>query len=145
MKLVKENKMTEQTFVMVKPDGVLRGKIGDIIMRIENKGYRIVAMKMLTPTAELLAQHYAEHVNKPFYPALVDYMTSGPVVAIIAEGEQVVAGWRHMMGETNPTLATPGTIRGDFGREWQAEAMMNLVHGSDSVASAQREINLWFT
>lgn len=136
--------MTERTFMMIKPDGVQRAKVGEIIRRIENKGYKIVALKMMTPTPALLAQHYAEHVEKPFYPALVNYMTSGPVVAMIGEGNEIISGWRHLMGQTDPTQALPGTIRGDLGRAWDAEAMMNLVHGSDSVASANREIALWF-
>lgn len=139
-----EDNMTEKTLMLIKPDGVQRAKVGEIIQRIENKGYQIVDMKMLTPTKALLDVHYAEHVGKPYYPSLVDYMTSGPVVVMIGEGTNIVAGWRTLMGETNPTKAAPGTIRGDFGREWPQEAMMNVVHGSDSVASAQREISLWF-
>ena len=136
--------MTERTFMMIKPDGVQRAKVGEIIRRIEAKGYQIVDMKMLTPTPELLAQHYAEHVDKPFYPDLVTYMTSGPVVAMIGEGNEIIAGWRNMMGATDPTKALPGTIRGDLARAWDAAAIMNLVHGSDSESSAKREIALWF-
>lgn len=136
--------MTERTFMMIKPDGVQRAKVGDIIRRIEAKGYQIVAMKMLTPTPALLAQHYAEHVDKPFYPDLVTYMASGPVVAMIGEGTEVIAGWRSLMGATDPTKALPGTIRGDLARAWDAAAIMNLVHGSDSEAAAKREIALWF-
>ncbi|MEN2370331.1 nucleoside-diphosphate kinase [Leuconostoc lactis] len=136
--------MTERTFMMIKPDGVQRAKVGEIIRRIEAKGYQIVDMKMLTPTPELLAQHYAEHVDKPFYPDLVTYMTSGPVVAMIGEGNEIIAGWRNMMGATDPTKALPGTIRGDLARAWDAAAIMNLVHGSDSEAATKREIALWF-
>ena len=136
--------MIERTFMMIKPDGVQRAKVGEIIRRIEAKGYQIVAMKMLTPTPELLAQHYAEHVDKPFYPDLVTYMTPGPVVAMIGEGDEIIAGWRNMMGATDPTKALPGTIRGDLARAWDAAAIMNLVHGSDSEAAAKREIALWF-
>lgn len=140
----KENNMTEQTLMLIKPDGVKRAMIGNIINRVENKGYRIIDMKMVVPTEQLLNKHYAEHVGKSFYPALLEYMTSGPVVVMIGEGTNVVAGWRAMMGETNPTSAMPGTIRGDLGREWDEPAMMNVVHGSDSVTTAKYEISLWF-
>lgn len=136
--------MTERTFMMIKPDGVKRAKIGEIIKRIENKGYHITKMKMVLPDEKLLAQHYAEHVGKSFYPSLLRYMTSGPVIAMVCEGTNIVAGWRTLMGTTNPTKAAPGTIRGDLGREWDVEAMMNIVHGSDSVEAAEREIALWF-
>jgi len=137
--------MTERTLMLIKPDGVKRGKIGEIIRRIENKGYQIIDMKMVVPTEKLLNLHYAEHVGKPYYPSLVNYMMSGPVVVMIGEGTNIISGWRTLMGETNPTKAAPGTIRGDLGREWEEKAMMNIVHGSDSVLSAEREINLWFT
>jgi len=137
--------MTERTLMLIKPDGVKRGKMGEIIRRIENKGYQISAMKMVVPTEELLNLHYAEHVGKPYYPSLVNYMMSGPVVVMIGEGTNIISGWRTLMGETNPTKAAPGTIRGDLGREWEEKAMMNIVHGSDSAMSAEREINLWFT
>jgi len=137
--------MTERTLMLIKPDGVKRGKIGEIIRRIENKGYQIIDMKMVVPTEKLLNSHYAEHVGKPYYPSLVNYMLSGPVVVMIGEGTNIISGWRTLMGETNPTKAAPGTIRGDLGREWEEKAMMNIVHGSDSVLSAEREINLWFT
>ena len=137
--------MTERTLMLIKPDGVKRGKIGEIIRRIENKGYQIIAMKMVVPTEKLLNLHYAEHVGKSYYPSLVSYMMSGPVVVMIGEGTNIISGWRTLMGETNPTKAAPGTIRGDLGREWEEKAMMNIVHGSDSAMSAEREINLWFT
>lgn len=137
--------MTERTLMLIKPDGVKRGKIGEIIRRIENKGYQIIAMKMVVPTEKLLNLHYAEHVGKSYYPSLVSYMMSGPVVVMIGEGTNIISGWRTLMGETNPTKAAPGTIRGDLGREWEEKAMMNIVHGSDSVLSAECEINLWFT
>ncbi|CUW20307.1 MULTISPECIES: nucleoside-diphosphate kinase [Leuconostoc gelidum group] len=137
--------MTERTLMLIKPDGVKRGKIGEIIRRIENKGYQIIDMKMVVPTEKLLNSHYAEHVGKPYYPSLVNYMMSGPVVVMIGEGTNIISGWRTLMGETNPTKAAPGTIRGDLGREWEEKAMMNIVHGSDSAMSAEREINLWFT
>ncbi|CBL91250.1 nucleoside diphosphate kinase [Leuconostoc gasicomitatum] len=137
--------MTERTLMLIKPDGVKRGKIGEIIRRIENKGYQIIDMKMVVPTEKLLNLHYAEHVGKPYYPSLVNYMMSGPVVVMIGEGTNIISGWRTLMGETNPTKAAPGTIRGDLGREWEEKAMMNIVHGSDSAMSAEHEINLWFT
>ncbi|CUW06980.1 Nucleoside diphosphate kinase [Leuconostoc inhae] len=137
--------MTERTLMLIKPDGVKRGKIGEIVRRIENKGYQIIDMKMVVPTEKLLNSHYAEHVGKPYYPSLVNYMMSGPVVVMIGEGTNIISGWRTLMGETNPTKAAPGTIRGDLGREWEEKAMMNIVHGSDSAMSAEREINLWFT
>ncbi|MBZ5943543.1 nucleoside-diphosphate kinase [Leuconostoc gelidum subsp. gasicomitatum] len=137
--------MTERTLMLIKPDGVKRGKIGEIIRRIENKGYQIIDMKMVVPTEKLLNSHYAEHVGKPYYPSLVNYMLSGPVVVMIGEGTNIISGWRTLMGETNPTKAAPGTIRSDLGREWEEKAMMNIVHGSDSAMSAEREINLWFT
>ena len=137
--------MTERTLMLIKPDGVKRGKSGEIIRRIENKGYQIIDMKMVVPTEKLLNSHYAEHVGKPYYPSLVNYMLSGPVVVMIGEGTNIISGWRTLMGETNPTKAAPGTIRGDLGREWEEKAMMNIVHGSDSAMSAEREINLWFT
>ena len=134
----------ERTLVLVKPDGVTRGLIGEVIRRIEAKGYRIVALERRTATPELLARHYAEHVGKPFYQPLVDFMLSGPVVALVAEGQRVVEGFRSLAGATEPTAAAPGTIRGDLGRDWGATVVQNIVHGSDSPESAAREIALWF-
>jgi nucleoside-diphosphate kinase len=136
--------MSEQTLVIVKPDGVARGAVGEILRRIEAKGYRIVALDMRRATPSLLAEHYAEHVGKPFYDPLVEFMLSGPVVALIAEGERVVEGFRALAGATDPTVALPGTIRGDLGRDWGLKVVQNLVHGSDSVESAAREIALWY-
>ena len=136
--------MTEQTLVLVKPDGVKRNLIGEIIRRIETKGYVIVDMKMLTPSRELLAQHYAEHEGKPFYEPLVEFMASGDVVALRVEGNRVIEGFRTLAGATDPTAALPGTIRGDLGRDWGLKVQQNLVHGSDSVESATRELALWF-
>jgi nucleoside-diphosphate kinase len=136
--------MPEQTLVLVKPDGVARGTVGEILRRIEAKGYRIVALDMRRATPELLAQHYAEHLGKPFYQPLVEFMLSGPVVALIAEGERVIEGFRALAGATDPTVALPGTIRGDLGRDWGLKVVQNLVHGSDSAESAAREIPLWF-
>lgn len=134
----------ERTLVLVKPDGVARGLSGEVIRRIEAKGYRIVALQLRAATPDLLAQHYAEHVGKPFYRPLVDFMLSGPVVALVAEGQRVVEGFRSLAGATDPTAAAPGTIRGDLGRDWGQSVQKNLVHGSDSAESAAREISLWF-
>lgn len=134
----------ERTLVLVKPDGVARGAVGRVLARIEAKGYRIVALQLRRADAPLLEQHYAEHVGKPFYGPLVDFMMSGPVVALVAEGDRVVEGFRALAGATDPTVAAPGTIRGDLGRDWGGAVQHNLVHGSDSPASAAREIALWF-
>jgi nucleoside-diphosphate kinase len=134
----------ERTLVLVKPDGVARGLVGEVIRRVEAKGYRLVALEIRLPSAELLAEHYAEHVHKPFYGPLVQFMSSGPVVAMVAEGQRIVEGFRSLAGATDPTAALPGTIRGDLGRDWGLAVVQNIVHGSDSVESAQREIKLWF-
>lgn len=136
--------MTQQTLVLIKPDGVKRNLIGEIIRRIEAKGYTIVALKKFTPSRELLAAHYAEHKGKPFYEPLVDFMASGDVVAMCIEGNRVIEGFRTLAGATDPTVALPGTIRGDLGRDWGLKVQQNLVHGSDSEESATREIALWF-
>ena len=136
--------MTEQTLVLLKPDAVKRNLIGEIISRIEAKGYVIVDMKKITPTRELLAQHYAEHEGKPFYEPLVEFMASGDVVALRVEGHRVIEGFRALAGATDPTVALPGTIRGDLGRDWGVKVQQNLVHGSDSIESATRELALWF-
>lgn len=130
----------EQTFVMVKPDGVQRNLVGKVIMRLEAKGYRLAALKMLQLTREEAGEHYREHVGKKFYAGLVDYITSGPVVAMVWEGKGVVAGVRTLMGVTDPNQAAPGTIRGDFA----VEVGRNVVHGADSPESAQREIAIYF-
>ena len=136
--------MTERTLILVKPDGVERNLTGQVLARFERKGYRIAELKMLVPSRELLEQHYAEHKGKPFYEPLVSYMGSGPVVALVLEGNGVVEGARTLMGSSHPTTAAPGTIRGDFGRDWGESVQKNLVHGSDSAESADREIALWF-
>lgn len=136
--------MAEQTLILVKPDGVARGTVGAVLRRVEAKGYRIVALELRRATRELLAEHYAEHLGKPFYEPLVEFMLSGPVVALIAEGERVIEGFRALAGATDPTAAAPGTIRGDLGRDWGLPVVQNLVHGSDSPTSAAREIPLWF-
>lgn len=130
----------ERTLVVVKPDGVRRGKVGDILHRLERKGLRILAMKTLTVVPELAQRHYAEHEGKPFYPALMQHITSGPVVAIAIEGRSAVSVVRLIVGATNPQLAAPGTIRGDLALGITA----NLVHASDSTESAARELALYF-
>jgi nucleoside-diphosphate kinase len=134
----------ERTLVLVKPDGVARGLTGEVLRRIEAKGYRIVALELRTATPKLLAEHYAEHVGKAFYQPLVEFMLSGPVVAAVAEGQRVIEGFRALAGATDPTAALPGTIRGDLGRDWGVSVQKNLVHGSDSAGSAMRELALWF-
>ena len=135
---------TERTLVLVKPDGVRRGLSGEVLRRIEAKGYTLVAVEMKQATREMLAQHYAEHEGKPFYEPLVEFMLSGPVVAMVVEGERVVEGFRALAGATDPTAALPGTIRGDLGRDWGLAVQQNLVHGSDATESAEREISIWF-
>lgn len=136
--------VAERTLVLVKPDGVRRGLSGEILRRIEAKGYTLRAVQLKNATTELLAAHYAEHEGKPFYAPLVEFMMSGPVLAVVAEGEGVIPGFRSLAGATNPTDAAPGTIRGDLGRDWGTAVQQNLVHGSDSTESAAREIALWF-
>lgn len=137
--------MKEQTLVLIKPDGVARSLTGEIIARIEQKGYVVTGLKMLTPTPAQLAAHYAEHEGKPFYAPLIEFMSSGPIVALRVEGERVIEGFRSLAGATDPTTAAPGTIRGDLGRDWGEKVQKNLVHGSDSVASASRELGIWFS
>lgn len=134
----------EHTLVLVKPDGYARGLTGEVLRRIEAKGYTLAALKVITATAERLSQHYIEHVNKHFYPELVADMMSGPMVCVVVEGNRVIEGIRAMAGATNPTLAAPGTIRGDFGRDWGDGSVRNIVHSSDSTTSADREIAIWF-
>jgi nucleoside-diphosphate kinase len=135
---------TEKTLILVKPDGVRRGLVGEVISRIETKGYAIDAVRMLQADAALLEKHYAEHVGKPFYEPLVEFMMSGPIVAIVASGNRVIEGFRSLAGVTDPTVAAPGTIRGDLARDQGTKVMQNLVHGSDSPESAAREIAIFF-
>jgi nucleoside-diphosphate kinase len=137
--------MKEQTLVLIKPDGVARSLTGEIIRRIESKGYQVTGLKMLSPTPEQLASHYAEHEGKPFYAPLIEFMSSGPIVALRVEGDRVIEGFRSLAGATDPTTAAPGTIRGDLGRDWGEKVQKNLVHGSDSVESANRELEIWFS
>ncbi|OBF55225.1 nucleoside-diphosphate kinase [Mycobacterium sp. 852002-53434_SCH5985345] len=133
--------MTERTLVLIKPDGVQRQLVGEIIGRIERKGLSIAALELRRVSEDLAAEHYAEHEGKPFFGSLLEFITSGPVVAAIVEGPRAIAAFRQLAGGTDPVeKATPGTIRGDFGLETQ----FNLVHGSDSTDSAKREIALWF-
>jgi len=133
--------VTERTLVLIKPDGVQRQLIGEIISRIERKGLTIAALELRHVSEELAGQHYAEHKGKPFFESLLEMITSGPVVAAIVEGPRAIAAFRQLAGGTDPVeQATPGTIRGDFGLETQ----FNVVHGSDSTDSAKREIALWF-
>ena len=134
----------EETLVLVKPDGVARGLSGEILRRIEAKGYTIVDLRMVTPARELLEAHYEEHQGKPFFEPLVEFMMSGPVVAARVSGNRVIEGFRSLAGTTDPTTAAPGTIRGDLGRDWGLAVQQNLVHGSDSTLSAERELALWF-
>ena len=130
----------EKTFVMVKPDGVRRHLVGEVIKRIEDKGYSLVEMKLFTIDEDLAKRHYAEHTEKPFFGELVSFITSGPVVAMVVEGDDAVKGARQIMGATNPLEAVPGSIRGDFA----SVITENIVHGSDSPESATREIGLFF-
>ena len=136
--------MTQQTLVLIKPDGVKRNLIGEIIARLEAKGYTVADLKKFTPSLELLHSHYSEHAGKPFFEPLVEFMSSGDVVAIKLEGHRVIEGFRSLAGATDPTVAAPGTIRGDLGRDWGLKVQQNLVHGSDSEESATRELALWF-
>ena len=132
--------MTQRTLVLVKPDGVARGLVGEVLSRIERKGFRIVALELRNLTREVAEAHYGEHADKPFFADLVDFITSGPLVAAVVEGTEVIASWRAMMGATNPANAAPGTIRGDLASEMQN----NVTHGSDSPESAAREVDLFF-
>ena len=136
--------ISEKTLILVKPDGVHRGLVGEIISRVERKGYAIDAVRMLQADRAILELHYAEHVGKPFYEPLVEFMMSGPVVAIVASGNRVIEGFRSIAGVTDPTIADPGTIRGDLARDQGTKVVQNLVHGSDSPESAAREIQIFF-
>ena len=136
--------MTERTLILIKPDGVARGLSGEILRRVEAKGYVLVALRLELASEDLLAKHYAEHAGKPFYDPLMEFMLSGPTLAVVAEGERVIEGFRSLAGVTDPTAAAPGTIRGDLGRQWPTAVLQNLVHGSDSAESAAREIGIWF-
>ncbi len=133
--------MSDRTLILVKPDGVQRSLVGEVLSRIERKGLKIIALDLRMVSIDLAEQHYAEHAQKPFFTDLVSFITSGPVVAAVVEGTRAVAAFRQLAGGTDPVdKATPGTIRGDYGLQTQ----FNLVHGSDSSESAAREIGLWF-
>lgn len=133
--------LVSRTFVMVKPDGVRRGLVGRIVARLEAKGLALTAMKLVAVSPAMAAQHYEEHRDKPFYPELVQFITTGPAVAMVWEGREAVAVVRGMMGVTDPAKAAPGTIRGD----WALSITENLVHGSDGEASAEREMRIYFS
>lgn len=137
---MKGNIVSERSLVLVKPDGVKRGLVGEVLKRIETKGWKIVALELRKLDEKTAANHYAEHDGKPFFKDLVSFITSAPLVAVVIEGQNAIAGWRQMMGATNPANALPGTIRGDFATETQN----NVTHGSDSIESAAREIALFF-
>lgn len=132
--------MSERTLVLVKPDGVARGLVGEVLKRIETKGFRLVALELRTLDRATAEQHYGEHADKPFFKDLVDFISGGPLVAAVIEGNEAIAAWRTMMGATNPANAAMGTVRGDLATEMQN----NVSHGSDSLESAAREIALFF-
>jgi nucleoside-diphosphate kinase len=134
----------ERTLILIKPDGVHRHLVGQVLARIEAKGYSIVALNMMSADRALLERHYSEHQGKPFFEPLVDFMMSGPIVALVAEGNRVIEGFRKLAGVTDPTLAEPGTIRGDLARDQGTKVVQNIVHGSDSPESAAREIAIFF-
>ncbi|MBP6083822.1 MAG: nucleoside-diphosphate kinase [Candidatus Planktophila sp.] len=135
---------SEKTLILIKPDGVRRGLVGEVISRIEKKGYTVTALRMLQADRSILEKHYAEHNGKPFYEPLLEFMGSGPIVAMIAEGNRVIEGFRSLAGATDPTVAAPGTIRGDLARDQGTKVVQNIVHGSDSPESAAREIAIFF-
>ena len=135
---------SEKTLILIKPDGVRRGLVGEVISRVEKKGYSITALRMLHADRALLEKHYAEHNGKPFYEPLLEFMASGPIVAMVAEGNRVIEGFRSLAGVTDPTVAAPGTIRGDLARDQGTKVVQNIVHGSDSAESAAREIAIFF-
>jgi len=135
----------QETLVLIKPDGVARNLTGIILARIEAKGYQLVDVKMVQPNRDLLQAHYAEHEGKPFFEPLLNFMESGLLVAARFAGDRVVEGVRVLCGATDPTAAAPGTIRGDFGRDWGLPVQQNLIHASDSEESARREIEIWLS
>ena len=135
---------TEKTLILVKPDGVRRQLIGDVISRVEAKGYLVTSLRMMQADRALLERHYEEHKGKPFFEPLVEFMMSGPIVAMVAEGNRVIEGFRSLAGATDPTVAAPGTIRGDLARDQGTKVVQNIVHGSDSPESAAREIEIFF-
>jgi nucleoside-diphosphate kinase len=134
----------EKTLVLIKPDGVRRGLVGEIIRRIEEKGYELENLKLFSAERKMLELHYAEHKGKPFFEPLLEFMQTGPIVAMVVSGNRVIEGFRSLAGATDPTTAAPGTIRGDLARDQGTKVLQNLVHGSDSQESAQREILIFF-
>jgi nucleoside-diphosphate kinase len=132
--------VSERTLVLVKPDGVSRGLVGEVISRIERKGLTLAALQLRNVERAVAEQHYAEHAGKPFYESLLEFITGGPLVAMVVEGENAIAAFRQLAGATNPVQANTGSIRGDYA----VEVQYNIVHGSDSPESAKREIDLWF-
>ncbi len=134
----------EKTLILVKPDGVRRQLIGEVISRVEAKGYSVTSLRMMQADRGLLERHYEEHKGKPFFEPLVEFMLSGPIVAMVAEGNRVIEGFRSLAGATDPTVAAPGTIRGDLARDQGTKVVQNIVHGSDSPESAAREIEIFF-
>jgi len=141
---VTEHTQPERSLVLVKPDGYQRGLTGEVLRRIEAKGYTLVALAVTDARPDQLADHYAEHEGKPFYEPLVEFMSSGRLAAAVIEGHGCIPGFRALAGATDPTAALPGTIRGDLGRDWGGSVQQNIVHGSDSTESAAREIDIWF-
>jgi len=135
---------TERSLVLIKPDGFRRGLTGEVLRRVEAKGYGLLALTVTEARPEQLAAHYAEHEGKPFFEPLLDFMSSGPLTAAVIEGHGCIPGFRALAGATDPTAALPGTIRGDLGRDWGEAVQQNIVHGSDSPESADREIGIWF-
>ncbi|GAB3435890.1 nucleoside-diphosphate kinase [Actinophytocola sediminis] len=132
--------MSERTLVLVKPDGVQRGLVGEVVSRIERKGLRLVALELKNAERSVAEAHYAEHASKPFYESLLEFITGGPLVAMVVEGERAIDAFRQLAGATDPVKSATGSIRGDFA----VEVQFNIVHGSDSPESAKREIDLWF-
>jgi nucleoside-diphosphate kinase len=132
--------VSERSLVLVKPDGVSRGLVGEVISRIERKGLTLAALELRNVERSVAEQHYAEHAGKPFYESLLEFITGGPLVALVVEGENAIAAFRQLAGATNPVQAATGSIRGDYA----VEVQYNIVHGSDSPESAKREIDLWF-
>lgn len=137
-------KQTEETLVLIKPDAVRRGLTGEILRRIEAKGYELRDLRKLQASRAQLEDHYAEHAGKPFYEPLIEFMLSGEIVACRFAGNRVIEGFRALAGATDPTAAAPGSIRGDLARDWGLSVQQNLVHGSDSPESALRELKIWF-
>lgn len=142
--MTEQTQTIERSLVLVKPDGYRRGLSGQVLARIEAKGYTLVAVSIVEATQDQLAEHYAEHEGKPFYAPLIDFMSSGPLTAVLIEGHGCIQGFRALAGATDPTVALPGTIRGDLGRDWGLKVQQNIVHGSDSPESAARETAIWF-